>query len=111
MGRRSLQLLLLLLLLLLLPPLLLLLLLLLQLLEQIHRELLDENGPLLTAAWLQHSSTTYADDIHLREVMRTVQDLENMVHRFCILDALRAHGMVINSGKSAFLLRYRGSFI
>ena len=81
-------------------------------LEQIHRELLDENDPLLTAAWLQHSSTTYADDIHLREVMRTVQDLENMVYRFCkVLDALRAHGMVINSGKSAFLLRYRGSFI
>ena len=81
-------------------------------LEQIHRELLDENDPLLTAAWLQHSSTTYADDIHLREVMRTAQDLENMVYRFCkVLDALRAHGMVINSGKSAFLLRYRGSFI
>ena len=81
-------------------------------LEQIHRELLDENDPLLTAAWLQHSSPTYADDIHLREVMRTVQDLENMVYRFCkVLDALRAHGMVINSGKSAFLLRYRGSFI
>ena len=35
-----------------------------------------------------------------------------MVYRFCkVLDALRTHGMVINSGKSAFLLRYRGSFI
>ena len=36
-------------------------------LEQIHRELLAEEDPLITAAWLQHSSTTYADDIHLRE--------------------------------------------
>ena len=81
-------------------------------LEQIHRELLAEEDPLITATWLQHSSTTYADDIHLREIMWTVQDLDNMVYRFCkVLDALQAHGMVINSGKSAFLLRYRGSFI
>ena len=81
-------------------------------LEQIYRELVAEGDTLLTVAWLQGSSTIYADDIHLQEIMSTTRELDQMVYRFStVLDALSAHGMVINSGKSAILLRHRGSFI
>eukprot|EP00439_Symbiodinium_sp_Y106_P056973 s2801_g8.t1 len=80
-------------------------------LEQIYRELVAEGDALLTVAWLQGSLTIYADDIHLQELMH-IHELDKMVYRFSkVLDALSAHGMVINSGKSAILLRHRGSFI
>ncbi|CAE7732421.1 unnamed protein product [Symbiodinium sp. CCMP2592] len=81
-------------------------------LAQIYRELLAEGDPLLTAPWLEQSSTIYADDIHLKDTVQTTRELDDMVYRFSkILDALAAHGMVINSAKSALLLRHKGSFI
>ncbi|CAE7591001.1 unnamed protein product [Symbiodinium sp. CCMP2592] len=76
-------------------------------LAQIYRDLLNEEDPLITASWIEQSSTIYADDIHLKEIMHSARDLENMVYRFYkVLDALAAHGMVINSAKSALLLRH-----
>ena len=81
-------------------------------LEQIFRELVATGDALLTVAWLQGSLTIYADDIHLQELMYDTHELDKMVYRFSkVLDALSAHGMVINSGKSAILLRHRGFFI
>ncbi|CAE6947708.1 unnamed protein product [Symbiodinium sp. CCMP2592] len=78
----------------------------------IYRELLDEGDPLSTAPWLEQNSTIYADDIHLKDTMQSTRELDNMVYRFSkVLDALAAHGMVINSAKSALLLRHRGSFM
>ncbi|CAE6971438.1 unnamed protein product [Symbiodinium sp. CCMP2592] len=81
-------------------------------LAQIYRELLAEGDSLLTAPWLEQSSTIYADDIHLKDTMQNTRELDDMVYRFSkMLDALAAHGMVINSAKSALLLRHKGSFI
>ncbi|CAE7840044.1 unnamed protein product [Symbiodinium sp. CCMP2592] len=81
-------------------------------LAQIYREILAEGDPLLTAPWLEQCSTIYADDIHLKDTVQNTRELDDMVHRFSkILDALAAHGMVINSAKSALLLRHKGSFI
>ncbi|CAE7250056.1 unnamed protein product, partial [Symbiodinium sp. CCMP2592] len=81
-------------------------------LAQIYRDLQAKEDPLLTQDWMCDNSTIYADDIHLKETMTSVQGLDRMVHRFCtILDELRANGMVINLAKSAILLRHRGSFI
>ncbi|CAE7491773.1 unnamed protein product [Symbiodinium sp. CCMP2592] len=81
-------------------------------LAQIYREILAEGDPLLTAPWLEQCSTIYADDIHLKDTVQNTRELDDMVYRFSkILDALAAHGMVINSAKSALLLRHKGSFI
>ncbi|CAE7475477.1 Pol [Symbiodinium sp. CCMP2592] len=81
-------------------------------LAQIYRELLAEEDSLLTAPWLEQSSTIYADDIHQKDTVQNTRELDDMVYRFSkILDALAAHGMVINSAKSALLLRHKGSFI
>ncbi|CAE7412177.1 unnamed protein product [Symbiodinium sp. CCMP2592] len=81
-------------------------------LAQIYRDLQAKDDPLLNHDWLCCNSTMYADDIHLKDTMCSVLELDRMVHRFCsILDALRANGMVINLAKSAILLRHRGSFI
>ena len=81
-------------------------------LAQIYRELRDEQDPLMDEPWMQNSTTIYADDTHLKEIMQTARELERVVYRFCRdLDALAAKGVVINSGISAILLRHRGSFV
>ena len=66
----------------------------------------------VTTAWLQSNTTTYADDIHLMEVASSSLHLDRILHNFgTMLDALVDNDMIINSVKSAVLLRHRGAFI
>ena len=62
--------------------------------------------------WLQDHTSTYADDIHMMATAKTVSSLDSILLHFgTMLDALQENDMVINAGKSAFLLKHRGSFI
>ena len=62
--------------------------------------------------WLQDNMTTYADDIHLKACCRSVAQLDRALHYFgLVLDALTRHDMVVNTTKSAILLRYKGHFL
>ena len=66
----------------------------------------------VTTTWLQHNTTTYADDIHLMEVASSSSHLDRILRNFgTMLDALVDNDMIINATKSAVLLRHRGSFI
>ncbi|CAE7020812.1 Pol [Symbiodinium sp. CCMP2456] len=78
----------------------------------IYKHIWDSSSPDTMQPWLQANSTTYADDIHLKETATTTTGLDKALYRFgLVLDALAEQGMLINAGKSAFLLRHRGSFL
>ena len=66
----------------------------------------------IPSAWLQDNMTTYADDIHLKECCRSVAQFNRALHYFgLVLDALTRRDMVVNTTKSAILLRYKGHFL
>ena len=66
----------------------------------------------LPSTWLQENMTTYADDIHLKECCRSIVHLNRTLNRFgLVLDALTKHDMVVNTAKSAILIRHRGNFV
>ncbi|CAE7242509.1 Pol, partial [Symbiodinium sp. CCMP2456] len=78
----------------------------------IYKHIRDSSAPDTMQPWLQANSTTYADEIHLKETATTTTGLDKALYRFgLVLDALAGQGMIINAGKSAFLLKHRGSFL